>query len=110
MGDSHSIFRDSVAIQLAYFCSTVEILAIPVEEGHLKDPSSKLSALLRRDYHQVSRNPAFAQKKRGPSLEGFLLIFLCLRPKRAPKKSAPNPGYQWYAHKSSFDKGRFSPY
>ena len=30
----------------------------------------------------------------------ILLIFLCLRPKRAPEKSARNPGYQWYARKS----------
>ena len=40
---------------------------------------------------RVSRNPTFAQKKRGALSGGFLLIFLCLRPKRAPKESAPNP-------------------
>ena len=35
---------------------------------------------------RVSCNPTFAHReKNGPSLEGFLPVFLCLRPKRAPK-------------------------
>ena len=34
------------------------------------------------------------RKKKRALSGGSLLIFLCLRPKRAPKKSAPNPGHQ----------------
>ena len=47
-----------------------------------------------KDYHQSFAQPDFgAELKEGLSGD-FLLIFLCLRPKRAPEKSARNPGYQ----------------
>ena len=49
---------------------------------------------VRKDYHQSFAQPDFgADLKKGLSGD-FLLIFLCLRPKRAPEKSARNPGYQ----------------
>ena len=49
---------------------------------------------LGRDYHQSFAQPDVgAEKKNGLSAD-FLLIFLCLRPKRVPEKSARNPGYQ----------------
>ena len=40
------------------------------------------------------RATRLSRRKKGALSGGFLLIFLCLRPNRAPKKSAPNPGYQ----------------
>ena len=63
---------------------------------------------VRRDYHQRRKKEALSG--------GFLLIFLCFRPKRTTQKSAPNPGDQWYRrpqkhyiHKTSFGELFFSP-
>ena len=62
---------------------------------------------LRKDYHQSFAQPDFgADLKKGLSGD-FLLIFLCLRPKRAPEKSARNPGYQRYARKSGKSPAQF---
>ena len=41
--------------------------------------------VFRRDYHQSFVQPDFRAEKKGALSGGFLLIFLCLRPKRAPK-------------------------
>ena len=50
--------------------------------------------LLRKDYHQSFAQPDFGEELKKGLSGDFLLIFLCLRPKRSPEKSARNPGYQ----------------
>ena len=40
---------------------------------------------LRREYHQSFAQPDFRAEKKKALSGGFLLIFLCVRPKRAPK-------------------------
>ena len=65
------------------------------------------TSLVGRDYHQSFAQPDFGAEK-GKGLSGdFLPIFLCLRPKMAPEKSARNPGYQWYARKSGKSPAQF---
>ena len=48
---------------------------------------------IRRDYHKSFVQPDFRTEKKGPSLEVFC-IFPTFKAEKAPKKSAPNPGYQ----------------
>ena len=46
---------------------------------------------VRRDYHQGFAQPDLRAEKKGALSGGFVLIFLCLRPKRAPKKICAKP-------------------
>ena len=56
--------------------------------------SMRVMISIRRDYHQSFVQPDFRAEKKRVLSGGFLLIFLCLRPKRTLKKSARNPGHQ----------------
>ena len=51
----------------------------------IQSVKSTLSDLIRRDYDQGFAQPDLRAERKGALSGGFLLAFLCLRPKRAPK-------------------------
>ena len=48
-------------------------------------PPCAVKTCVRRDYHQSFMQPDFREEKKSALSGNFLLIFLCLRPKRARK-------------------------
>ena len=57
-------------------------------------------------FHHLNLLGAALRKKKGP-LRRFSAYFPVFKAEKGPNKSAPNPGYQWYARKSGKSPAQF---